>query len=468
MKTGKLVVILILQLVLILGITAVFFYFLVKSSGDDGRNYQCYVAENVSVDGDELTDKGVKKHLGLNSLADVMTVYLKDSGDCSIILLGQGDMGTWKEKKDIITVDAVEKQLKMKRNFNRLIYTAKDDGKEMRFVLKKTDKLPASLKKNPEFTYGLRYTKRDTTELSSFMLGGQYVIADGAIYGKFFDLRQGGENTVFATSSVKGDGYQVLSKGGQAKYLTVSDGYVYYKWVPAKGDDESICRIPIEGGDPEKLREGVCDYVQVRFGTVYYTDEKHRFCSMTPEGKEQTVVIDKTVFMPYVVEKGWVIFQDDADGEKLHVAALNGNYERAITDKRSYGWIIQGRTLYYTGTTDGTDRARHRCRMYRMYIGNLEIMDEVGVKTGNGELGDTFALNSGIVCGGDAASVPIQNWKDLSNSLYEGKYYENSLMYLSNRYMITGQINESFAFKGLKLIDLKNDKTIDLLHREQL
>ena len=455
-------------LVLILGVTGVFFYYLIQSSEDDGRNYQCYVAENVSVDGDELTEKGVKKNFGLDSLSDVMTVYLKDSGDCSIILMGQGDMGTWSENNDIITVDAVEKQLKMKKNFNRLIYTAENDGKEMRFVLKKAEKLPDSLKMNPEFTYGLKYTKRDTTELSNFMLGGQYVIADGAIYGKFFDLSQGGENTVFATSALGGGDYRVLSKGGQAKYLTASNGYVYYKWVPANGDTESICRIPIEGGDPEKLREGVCDYVQVRFGKVYYTDGQNRFCSMTPEGKEQTVVIDKTVYMPYVVEKGWVIFQDDADGEKLHIAALNGLYERAITDKRSYGWIIWGRYLLYTGTTDTTDRARHMCKMYRMYIGNLEMMDEVSVISGKGKLGDTFAVNSSIVCGGDAVSVPVQKWKDLSNNLYEGKYYENSLMYLSDRYMITGQINESFAFKGLTLTDLKNDTTIDLLHREQL
>ena len=48
-------------LVLILGVTGVFFYYLIQSSEDDGRNYQCYVAENVSVDGDELTEKGVKK-----------------------------------------------------------------------------------------------------------------------------------------------------------------------------------------------------------------------------------------------------------------------------------------------------------------------------------------------------------------------------------------------------------------------
>ena len=444
----------------ILGITTIFTYYLVESSS--------YVAVNVTADGDELTDEGVKQIYGLNSLSDVMTVYLKNSGDCSIVLMGEGDMGTWSKKNDIITIDAVKKKLRMKKNFNRLIYKTEDEGQEMRFVLKKTDILPASLRKNPEFTYGLKYTRRDTRDLSNFMLGGQYVIEKNTIYGKFFDLRQGGENTVFASSGTDGNNYQVLAKGGQAKYLTIHDGYLYYKWVPRNGDVESIRRLSLEDGNPEELRKGVCDYVQVRFGRIYYTDEQHRFCSMTLKGKEETVIIDRTVFMPYVVEQGWVIFQDDADGEKLHIAALNGQYDRAITDKRSYGWIIQDRYLYYTGTKDETDKARHRCRLYKIYIGNLEIMEQVSVKEGNGDLGDTFAMNSSMICGGDAAGVPVKEWKTLANTLYEGKYYENSLMYLSDRYMITGQINEAFAFKGLTLTDQKKEKTIDLLHREQL
>ena len=453
---------------LILGITAVFFYFLIRNSADDGRNYHSYVAVKVTVDGDELTEKGVKKNFGLDSMSEVMSVYLKNSGDCSIVLLGQGDIGTWSEKNDIITIDAVSDKLKMKRNFNRLIYTKEYEGKEMRFVLKQSDKLPAFFIENPEFTFGLKYTKKDTTDLSNFMLGGQYVINDGTIYGKFFDLGHGGENTVFASSSVDGDKYNVISKGGQAKYLSVNDGFLYYKWVPAGKGAESICRVPLEGGEPDVLRKGSCDYVQVRFGSIYYTDEQHRFCAMTLEGKEQTVKIDRAVFMPYVIEKGWVIFQDDADGEKLHLATLNGTYERPITDKRSYGWTIRGRYLLYTGTTDEVDRARHKCRLNMICIGNLEVLDEIGVKTGNGELGDTFAINDSIVCGGDAVSRPLREWKELANTLYEGNYYENSLMYLSDRYMITGQINETFAFKGLTLINLKNDTTIDLLHREQL
>ena len=468
MRTGKLVAIILIQLILIFGIAAVFIYFIVQSSEDDGKDYQCYVAVNVTADGDELTESGVKKHFGLNSLSDVMSVYLRDSGDCSIVLLGNGDIGTWSEKIDIITIDAVESKLKMKRNFNRLIYTTESEGSEMRFVLKKTDKLPEVFKQSPELTFGLRYEKEDTTDLVNFMLGGQYVINDNILYGKFFDLKQGGENTLFASSGTDGKDYQVIAKGGQAKYLSVFDGYIYYKWVPSNGSVESICRVPIEGGNPEELRQGPCDYVQVRFGVIFFNDEQNRFCSMSLEGKNETVRIDKKVFMPYVIERGWVIFQDDADGERLHIARLNGSYDRPITDKRSYGWIIKGRYLFYTGTTDETDIARHKCKLYRIYIGNLEMLEEVSVQEGNGELGDMFALNSWMICGGDAQSKQLKEWKDLANTLYEGKYYENSLMYLSDRYMITGQINELFAFKGITLKDLKNDTTVDLLHREQL
>ena len=268
MKTGKLVVIIVLQLVFIFGIAAVFAYYLLESIDNEGKDYQCYVAVNVTADGDELTDEGVKQVYGLNSLSDVMTVYLKNSGDCSIVLMGEGDMGTWSKKNDIITIDAVKKKLRMKKNFNRLIYKTEDEGQELRFVLKKTKKLPASLRKNPEFTYGLKYTKKDTRDLSNFMLGGQYAIAKDTIYGKFFDLRRGGENTVFASSGTDGNKYQVLAKGGQAKYLTVHKGYLYYKWVPSNGDVENVGRLSLEEGSQEVLRKGDCDYVQVRFGII--------------------------------------------------------------------------------------------------------------------------------------------------------------------------------------------------------
>ena len=452
-------------IVTILCIAAIFVNYMMHSTEDDGKSYQCFVAESVTADGKELTNQGVRKQFGLNSLADVMTVYLKDTGDCSIILQGKGELGIWSEEEDIITVDAVKEKIRLKRNFNRLIYTTDYKGEEIRFVLKKADKLPGIFRKNPELTYGLQYSQKSTTDLTNFMLGGQYVAANDTIYGKFFDLKQNGENTLLASSTVDSNNYEVIAKDGQAKYLSIYDGYLYYKWLPDKKGEESICRVSLEEGTPETLRTGSCDYVQVRFGKIYFTDEQHKFCVMTLEGKKQKVIIDKVCYMPYVIDRGWVIYQDDADGEKLHLATVNGLYDKAITDKRSYCWTIQGRVLYYTGTKEESEDARHKCKLYKMYIGNLEKMEDIDVKEGQGELGDVFAMNRMIICGGDGEYRTVVEWTKLANTLYDGSYFENSLMYLSDKYMITGQINESFVFNGITLKELKTGKTFDLLHR---
>lgn len=462
----KRIIVIIILLVVIVCVAALFVLSLLKSDEDDGKSYACYVAVKVTGDGDALTDKGVKEYFGLADLSEVMTIYLKDTGDCSVVLLGQGDMGTWKEKDDVITVDAVRKKLNFKKNFDKLIYESEYEGKKMRFVLEKADKLPEVFKQKPELTYGLKYSKKATSDLANFMLGGQYLIKDDTVYGKFFDLKKNRENTVFAMSPVTSASCKVLAADGQAKYLSADSTHLYYKWLPKEKGEESICKVPLEGGSAEVLRTGECDYVQVRFGKVYYTDEKHRFCVMSTDGKNQKVLIDRVVYLPYVIDRGWVIFQDDADGEKLHIATLNGLYDKAITDKRSYSWIIQGRSLYYTGTKDKDDAALHKCKLYKMYIGNLEMMEETKVKEGTGELGDLFALNSTIICGGDAASKPIQQWSDLKNSLYDGAYYENSLMYLSDQYMISGKLNETFTFYEITLKNLKKDSVSDLLNKK--
>ena len=440
-------------------------------SGDDDE-FMCYTASTIEVDGDELTEEGVREQYGIRGIEEVMALYLKDTGDCGLILQGEGLVGRWSQKDSTITVDAAAEKISLDKNLDALIYKTDFKGKEVRFVLRKTDDLPKCFKTRPQLTYGIDYTSGLTANLTNFMLGGQYTIKGDVVYGKFFDLGESGDNSVLGKCKTNGSGYSEIASGGQARYLTVSEGYLYYKWISTSDGAQSICRVNIRNNAEDTgvqiLREGNCDYVQMRFGKVYFTDENQQFCRMDPDGSNAQVLIDRAVFMPYVIDDGWVIFQDDGDGEKLHLATLNGKFEQTLTDRRSYGWIIQGRKLYYTGTQDETDEFKHKCNLFQMDIGNLNEIADTETKAGEGQLGDMFALNSSEVYGGNAESVPLDEWTSLANNLYEGGYYENSLMYLSNQFKITGQVNEDFAFKGLTLTNLSDGSTIDLLHKEQL
>ena len=89
-------------------------------------------------------------------------------------------------------------------------------------------------------------------------------------------------------------------------------------------------------------------YLQVYDNALYYADSKFRFMKCKLDGSDPQVVLDKAVYYPWVIDDEWIIYQDDADSETLHLYSVEKKYDTAITGAASEAPVIDGSTLWYT------------------------------------------------------------------------------------------------------------------------
>ena len=108
----------------------------------------------------------------------------------------------------------------------------------------------------------------------------------------------------------------------------------------------------MDGSGSEVLYEGACDYLQIHEGKLYFSDENYHVISTDLDGKNPVTVVNKEVYYPYFISSDWMIFQDDADGEALHLYNVTHGTELNITYEPSYCPILDDHYLYYTYVMD--------------------------------------------------------------------------------------------------------------------
>ena len=106
------------------------------------------------------------------------------------------------------------------------------------------------------------------------------------------------------------DEAKILDENGTALYLCMDGDYLYYL-----RDWAAVCRVKTDGGDVEVLYDGMCDYLQIHDGRLYFTDADYHFVSTDMEGNDLQTVVDKEIYYPYFISGDWIVFQDDADDE---------------------------------------------------------------------------------------------------------------------------------------------------------
>ncbi|MEG0275922.1 MAG: DUF5050 domain-containing protein [Coprobacillus sp.] len=87
---------------------------------------------------------------------------------------------------------------------------------------------------------------------------------------------------------------------------------------------------------------------------IYYTNEKNNLCSITTDGKDQKLILNKNVF--YLSIQGdkayYQLDEGEGDGEYICVYDLKTNKETKLNDKASYNLNVIGDKIYYS-STDG-------------------------------------------------------------------------------------------------------------------
>ena len=331
-----------------------------------------------------------------------LTAYPDGTGE--MLLLEETLPITWVETDEgytlTITGDDAGAPMTATLADNQLSVKSKEGAMEMSFTFKYLGRTSVLID-----GWDLQLTDEEVVEMSSFMAWGESIVVDDMLYGSF-----GGntwEDGSFSAAKVKKDGVgdrAVMAEGVRASTLTEHDGYIY----GALGNAEII---KVEAGDSkyETVYKGACDYVQVYGDRIYFTDENYTLCSIDMNGKDKMTEIDKKdMYYVYVLPNGMVIYQDDPDGESIHMYDLKAAKDHKLTDVVSHNPVICGDYLYYTEAAGG--EAYEFCRL-DLYSGKL---DKAPGTMDNSEF---FIENGKIIFGtGGYPALALDEWNKLNET----------------------------------------------------
>lgn len=305
-----------------------------------------WVLEKMTMEGVELSGEELESIFG--PAEEAMALAFKDDQTVSGVFVEDVLMGTYTGTEESFEIDMGGEVLT--GSFaDGVVELKMSDGSA--FVLKNQEEMPAVLANNSWITYAPEFTAEQTYAMSNFIASGFNYIENDVIYGLTHKVE--GKNSLGAIPfSKKGDFPEfgetvILDEGSTPYYLTKDGEFLYY--IAGK---EKICRIKPDGSDKEVLYEGECDYLQIHDGRLYFTNADYQYVSTDMDGKDLVTVVEREVYYPYFICSDWMIFQDDADGETLHLYNTTHGTDVKITEGVSYSPIMDGTYLYYVSSTD--------------------------------------------------------------------------------------------------------------------
>ena len=223
------------------------------------------------------------------------------------------------------------------------------------FVPEVTPKPVATPTPEPTLQDMIQQSEIDVDHQNTVQNGATFALHDGWIYGQIFDSNR----TLFAKTNVS-TGEWVELDVGQALSVQVSGNYVYYVLEAPDVGDRGLYRMKTNGEGREKLSDAMGN-MQVKGKYIYYTDLRSydyvelsgkaaaaacHLYRMNLDGSSVSEIIDRPTFHFYVFNK-LILFQDDFDGESLHIRNIDGTNDIKLNDEISYAPIYDGSYIYY-------------------------------------------------------------------------------------------------------------------------
>ena len=315
------------------------------------------------------------------------------------------------------------------------------------------------------------YDAKQAMAMSNWMYYGYCVIEDNMFYGRYF-LQKAGHATLVALelrregASVKGGKWTELDGTCWPNFVQKQGDTLYYLKCEHGGSDcFAVARVDIAGSSPQVLYEGMCNVLSVTQDRLFFTDASYRLLSINLDGGEPQVVLDKEVYYSYALNDDWILYQDDADSESLHLYYLPEGLDFALNSERSYEPVLYGSRLFYSTVTE--DVHYLRCIDLSSYE---ERYDEAlgchvpvyTVETGDNPYDEGFLLDgTSIIDFLTQESFQLENWKGMASSPSTGT--SRNLRYISEDLMIVDVHGTKGGVRSIQFID-RASGTVSTIH----
>ena len=385
---------------------------------------------------DEVMDEeGIAATFGV-SADSLMSLRLRENGTAWIIYFGEAAGGVWEETEDGIDLHLTgEADLDLSFYLwpdGTLEYETEEDGAAFLFTLEKAESTPKAFETAGLPLLDVSFSPEQTLAMSNLMLGGRYIFLDDSLFG--FQYYNGSQQKMISfrfdpsqEQEQRITDYQDVDLEGGPTFLQEANGCLYYICTGSSGSQ--LCRINPDGSGLQ-----VCGDVR------YFTDENHHLVRSDLDGQNVTTLIAKELYYTYCLGDDWFLFQDDADGESLHIANLKYGFEQRLSTGKTYCYVVDGNYLYFVDEIDNETNLGH---LTRIDLDTLET--EVSGKLTYDMItimGDRIYSNSYNV------SVEKENWKELDDEGwdllgYRVYYFDEHAQICM--YMVEGFLVDQFA-----------------------
>ena len=383
-----------------------------------------WVVEKLMMEGSEFDKETIEGFFG--PCDAVMTLAFDDNGNFNGVYFGEPLKGTYTGTEDALEIDFAGETGKAVCKDGVLEIKFKDGS----FTLKNQTEMPEALASNPWATYDPEFDSDATMLMSNFMNYGRYIVKDDMLYG----LTHSTVNTGALAATpfyMKGDfpefeETKILDGKGSALYMCMDGDYLYYL-----RDWEAVCRVKMDGSDGKVLYNGTCDYLQIHDGRLYFADADYHFVSTDMDGKDLQMVVDKEIYYPYFICSDWMVFQDDADDESLHLYNTAYGTEVKITDGPAFNPVMDGKYLYYTDIVDNG---------YRLNRVDMSDPENFRFESSDNVLLDTvFMIDDVSIYTTNNNSWAKEDWMKLKDEKSVAKEIE---MYVSKDYTVHHEFDD--------------------------
>lgn len=369
--------------------------------------------------GQEMGKEELEEFLGVKA-EDMVSLKAYDDGTGEFTYLGEASGMTWTEADGGYTIalelpdEEAAAQMSAGLKDGRLVVSSEEnylsDDVEMKTVTTYTLEYQGKVSKILE-NWNLELSEEEVLAMNNQIAFGQYVIADGYLYGQYGG-EEGSDGDFMMTEITAKDKPEIgeIKKVEEAiivTYLTEHDGYVY-----GLIDNKKIVKVKAGETKAETVFEGDCNSIQIAGDKIYYTDGDYHLCTMDLKGKNSEKLLEKAVYYVYVLPNNTVLYQDDADNESLHIYDLKTGTDVKLNDEPSYQPMIYGDHVYYAAETGEEIYAFSRVNLYS---------GAVETAPGDMDSAEFFIDNDKITFGfGGMPAVSVEEWDKLSTMNYGG------------------------------------------------
>lgn len=302
----------------------------------------------------------------------------------------------------------------------------------------------------------IAFSEEDTRALSNYMLEGRFLHSGKMLYGSRHDETgtpylcrmkyTTGEKGMYIKET------EAIDMKTDARYLLLNDSYLYYLREDCLSGSTSIVRVIAamsSEAQPETLYSQPCDFLFQRGDRLYFTDASHHLCSMSRSGEDiQPVISDREIYYPYLLSEDIVLFQDDADGESLHMRYLPTGFDLTISRGRVCCYVVKGSEVWFLRADEpGSERCRLCCLDLDEFLHDFDptARPDASFRFTTEEsdlfMGPLFSINGGHINASNYQTAEISAWRNLSDNAWE-KGYLAACQYVAEDFEIFYDYNE--------------------------